>query len=166
MTKLEQIFNQFGRDQKRIAEWYKNAQSSRELLANAAWHVLRDESTRLANVVRKLIVVMETGEPEPYKHYGSMFRDISWRTFMVSTANCDHPLWTPAENVNFRIVHDVLGHFPVRAAFTWDGEIAACIEHATHLSELAQRALFTECIAQVAYKCVYGEFGPQKVVLV
>lgn len=174
MNTLEMILASFNRDQKRIAEWY-HAQPSHPRwiydiptqhdIACVAWYALRDESRTLANVVRKLVTTYDSIEAEPYRTAGEMFQAIEADHFEVSKVNCDHPLWTPADNVNFRIVHDVLGHYPACAAFDWQGEVAACVEHASHLSELAQHALFSECIGQTAYRCHFGHFGPQKIVL-
>src|SRR5580698_9859990 len=165
MTKLEQILNRFpvATRQRDIAEWYRTIgfiEPADYQLANQAWDRLGFESRTLANAIRDIIRVEEIAEAEPYPNSDSMCYSISDGLLYVSNLNCDHPLWTVGENIDFRIVHDVLGHYPAWAAFDWDGEIRACLNHARHLSELAQRALFTECIAQVAYKCVYGEFGP------
>lgn len=171
MNLLESIYrDKFGASQQKIAEWYRDAKPLTDGvyydLAVGAWKRLADESTKLAGIVRKIVHVRESWLPEPYSNAQFMFWDIGeYNRFSVSTANSDHPLWTITQNVSFRIVHDVLGHWPVRAAFDWAGEVQACIEHASHHSELAQRALFSECLGQSAFCTVYGYFGPQKIVL-
>jgi hypothetical protein len=129
-----------------------------------AWRRLALESVRLAADVRKRLKIIEVAEDETYyPHVEHMFEDIRRGVFKVSTNNCVHPLWTPQENVAFRIVHDVLGHYPSKGEFNWDGEILACAAHRQHLSDPAARALETECIGQVAYALVHGGFGVQKV---
>jgi hypothetical protein len=69
----------------------------------------------------------------------------------VSVLNADHPLWTLRQNTDFRIVHDGIGHYLSGGAFSWQGELDACGIHFRMVKHpLARRALFTECIGQVA----------------
>jgi hypothetical protein len=145
-----------------------------------AWRDLAEDSVERAAGIRLLLNVEETADPEPYGDAFQMVADIARGRFIVSTAHCEHPIWTPAENVAFRIVHDVLGHYAAsvangwhpdteHAAFTvagfdWYGEVAACNAHVRLLpTEAARKALFTECLAQTAYAIVCGGFGPQEV---
>ena len=72
-------------------------------------------------------------------------------------------MWSIEDNVNFRIVHDILGHCQSGGDFGWSGELKACGAHFPLLSPLAREALFTECIGQTAYNKTYHGFGPQKV---
>lgn len=134
--------------------------------AAAAYKALADDSTRRAEVLRNQLHIEEVNDPEPYPHAQAMADDIHKRQhFTVSTANSEHPLWTPEQNTNFRIVHDVLGHGVSGGDFGWEGENKACAAHFPLLSAEAQKALFTECIAQTAYGAHYRHFGPQKVAL-
>lgn len=134
--------------------------------AAAAYKALADDSTRRAEVLRNQLHIEEVNDPEPYPHAQAMTDDIHKRQhFLVSTANSEHPLWTPEQNTNFRIVHDVLGHGVSGGDFGWEGENKACAAHFPLLSAEAQKALFTECIAQTAYGAHYRHFGPQKVAL-
>lgn len=129
-----------------------------------AWRELADDSLARAAQLRREFAVIETDDPEPYPDAPAMFADLDRRRFVVSRANSDHPLWTPAENVAFRIVHDVAGHYITGGHFDWRGENLACSAHERLLSPGARLALFTECIAQTAFCNAYGYFGPQKVV--
>jgi hypothetical protein len=154
-----------------------------------AWQALADDSLERAAHVRLLLDVQETDDPEPYPDANTMCEDIGLGAFLVSTANSEHPVWTIKQNIAFRIVHDVYGHYSASVAagyvapdrgfrhhsdshgheavagFDWEGENAACAAHARLLhSEGARVALFTECIAQTGYAIANGEFGPQKVV--
>lgn len=134
--------------------------------AAAAFKALADDSMRRAAVLRNQLHVEETNDPEPYPHAQAMADDIHKRQhFLVSRANSEHPLWTPEQNVAFRTVHDVLGHAVAGGDFGWEGENKACAAHFPLLSAEAQKALFTECIAQTAYGAHYRHFGPQKVAL-
>src|SRR5271166_2688331 len=120
--------------------------------AAAAYKALADDSMRRADVLRRQLAVEEVNDPEPYPHAQAMADDIHKRQrFKVSTANSEHPLWTPDQNVAFRTVHDVLGHAVSGGDFGWEGENKACAAHFPLLSPEAQKALFTECIAQTAY---------------
>jgi hypothetical protein len=134
--------------------------------AAAAFKALADDSTRRAEVLRNQLHIEETNDPEPYVNAQDQADDIHKRQhYTVSTANCDHPIWTPEQNVNFRIVHDVLGHGVSGGDFGWEGENKACAAHFPLLSTEAQKALFSECIAQSAYAAHYRHFGPNKVAL-
>lgn len=131
--------------------------------AAPAWRALADDSLTRALLVRSRLAVSETDDPEPYPDAPAMFRDLARGRFLVSRANSEHPLWTVADNVAFRIVHDVLGHWPSGGHFDWHGENRACALHASVLAPLARVALLTECIGQTAYVNVHGVFGTQKV---
>ena len=134
--------------------------------AAAAYKALADDSVRRAEQLGKQLDIQVTNNPEPYPHAKAMADDIhKRRRFEVSRANSDHPIWTPEQNVAFRTVHDVLGHAVSGGDFGWEGENRACAAHFPMLSEEAQKALFSECIAQTAYAIYYRKFGPQKVAL-
>ncbi len=144
----------------------------------AGWFALADDSADRAAGIRLLLNVQETADAEPYLDAVAMVADIASGRFLVSTAHCEHPIWTPAENVNFRIVHDVLGHYAASmsiigcgrigaspefvAGFDWAGENRACRRHFSLLpTRDARKALFTECIAQTGYAIANDGFGEQ-----
>lgn len=128
-----------------------------------AWQELAKDSKMRADALRKQLNITETDNPEPYPDHLSMFDDINKGNFVVSRANSEHPVWTPQDNVNFRIVHDVLGHHPSGGDFGWEGENKACGRHFQLLNPLAQQALMTECLGQTGYAIDRGGFGAQKV---
>lgn len=137
-----------------------------------AWEALADDSQWRAQKIQRELDVQVTDDPEPYPDAVTMVNDIDSGHFVVSRANCDHPVWSVNENISFRIVHDVLGHggatsdtFGV-AGFDWHGENRACAVHFPLLPVVARHALFVECVAQTGYACARGEFGPQKVGLI
>lgn len=132
--------------------------------AHAAWDELAEDSRQRAEQIRRQYNFSVTDEDDPYANAQEMFDDMARGNFVVSRANSEHPIWTPEQNVDFRTVHDVLGHGVSGADFSWEGENQACAAHSPLLSPAAQRALFTECIAQTAYANHYGGFGPQKTV--
>lgn len=183
----------FASDSAAIANAYSDLLKLREVVPDvspeivAAWRELAEDSLERAHGVRLLVNVRITDDPEPYESAGDMCADIAHGNFVVSRAHSDHPVWDRGENVAFRIVHDVLGHFAATvgslqadipgppivgdwdrdaaehvAGFDWEGECRACAAHAPLLPSIeARKALFTECLAQTAYAIERGGFGPQ-----
>jgi hypothetical protein len=155
------------------ASWVDKLQEVAEAYAKApvydpkaagAWRELAQDSMHRMRVLEQQIKIEVVDDPEPYANAQEMANDIHQnRHFFVSRANCDHPVWSVDENVAFRVVHDVLGHAVSGGDFGWHGENLACAAHFPLLSPTAQKALFTECIAQTAYAIYYRGFGPQKV---
>jgi DNA invertase Pin-like site-specific DNA recombinase len=132
--------------------------------AEYAWKQLAEESKEHADYIRQHLNVTETDNPEPYDTSEDMIRDIrNNRNFVVSTANADHPIWTPQDNINFRIVHDVFGHAATEGDFGWHGENDACSTHFALSSPHAQKALATECLGQTGYAIDRGGFTDQRV---
>lgn len=124
---------------------------------------LGQDSTNRAKAIREQIDVKIVDGPEPYDSAQDMFDDIRKGKLKVSRANAGHPIWTHTQVVNFRIVHDVMGHYESGGDFSWAGENLASRAHARLLSSTAQIALFTECIGQAAYTTYHRNFGPQKI---
>jgi hypothetical protein len=148
-----------------IAEAYAKAPVYDPKAAGAFMELAQD-STRRANVLRGQLQIEVVDDPEPYANAKEMADDIhNKKHFKVSRANSEHPVWSVDQNVDFRIVHDVLGHAVSGGDFGWQGENLACAAHFPLLTVTAQQALFTECIAQTAYASFYRSFGPQKVAL-
>lgn len=132
--------------------------------AAQAWKALAADSAQKANAIREQYNVSVTDEAEPYENAEQMFEDLNQGNFVVSRANSEHPIWTPDENVDFRIVHDVLGHYPTGGDFSWHGENDACNAHAMKLADPeAKKALMTECLGQTGSAIRNGGFGDQKV---
>jgi hypothetical protein len=150
---------------KPIAEAYAKAPVY-DPKAAVAYQRLAEDSKRRADILRNQLDIEEVHDPEPYANAQDQADDIHKRQhYTVSKANLDHPLWTPEQGVNFRIVHDVLGHAVSGGDFGWEGENRACQAHFPLLDKEAQQALFSECIGQTAYAAHYRSFGPQKVAL-
>jgi hypothetical protein len=146
-----------------IADAYDNMPEYDEQAAQA-WKALAADSAQRANAFREAYNVGITDDPEPYDNAEQMFEDIGQGNFVVSRANSDHPIWTPDENVDFRIVHDILGHYPTGGDFSWHGENDACNAHAMKLADPeARKALMTECLGQTGSAIKNGGFGDQKV---
>ena len=163
--------------QPRMAAWSTNFSNQMEAIAQAymeapiydpkaapAWQELAADSVRRAEVIKQQIQVEVVPDPEPYANAQEMCQDVhNNKHFLVSSAHCNHPLWSVAENVAFRIVHDVMGHCASGGDFGWEGENRACGAHFPLLSPNAQKALFTECVGQTAAAAYFRSFQAQKV---
>jgi hypothetical protein len=111
---------------KEIATAYAAADESAALTASVkrGWRELAQDSVDRAAGIGLLLEVEETEDPEPYPDAFAMCADIVGGHFLVSTAHCEHPLWTPAQNIAFRTVHDVLGHYAASVAAGWKPDFA------------------------------------------
>lgn len=148
-----------------IAEAYSKAPIY-DPKAASAWKELAQDSVARRNVLEQQLTIKIVPDPEPYTGAKEMADDIHKnQNFLVSNANCEHPVWSVDENIAFRVVHDVLGHAVSGGDFGWYGENLACAAHFPLLSPTAQQALFVECIMQTGYAAHYRSFGPQKVFL-
>lgn len=129
-----------------------------------AWQTLAAESKAQANAIRNQISLDYTDDPDPYDSHEELADDLHQKKHLnLSRANLEHPIWTPDQHLDFRLVHNVLGHAPHRNPYSWGGEVQAALAHMPHLSPLAREALFTEVLGKKAYNDVYHGQGPQKV---
>ncbi len=128
-----------------------------------AWRELAALCARDAALARATLSVIVSDDSEPYPDAAAMCDDIRAGRFIVSRAHSTHPLWTAEQNVDFRIAHDVFGHYLSGGDFGWTGELAACGAHSGRLTPLARLALETECLGQTGFAIARGTFPPQKV---
>lgn len=126
-----------------------------------SWRYLADGCWNLWESISGELSIAAVPDPEPYPGPAEMLADIRAGSFKVSAANCDHPIWSPADNVAFRVAHDLYGHAVSGGDFGWRGEMLACSTHAPLLDPRALPALACECIAQTGYAIASGGFGPQ-----
>lgn len=130
--------------------------------AAAAWAYLAAEVNALYCAIPDTLRI-EAVTGQPYATVEAMFADTDSGVLRVSTDNTEHPLWTPAQNVVFRAVHDYYGHYLTGADFSWQGELRAW----GYLDRLlvdskARHAQFCEVVGQAAAYFQTGEFQPQK----
>lgn len=132
--------------------------------AAGAWKELAEDSKRRAEAIRNQIHVEYTNDPYPYDDVNEMAKDIRDKQHVnISKANLSHPLWSTDQALDYRLVHDVLGHASVGGDWGWHGENGATSAHMPLLSPNAQKALFTEAIGQAAHNNVYRALAPQKI---
>jgi GNAT superfamily N-acetyltransferase len=103
---------------------------------------------------------------DPYETSAEMFADMDQHVYKVCTLHSHHPVWDTDTNVNFRIAHDIQGHFAARSDFSFYGEVQAYRAQCETIPESLWTVLFTEVVAQSAYANVHHLFGEQKVGLV
>lgn len=128
-------------------------------VAVKAWEALARETMATAEALRRALDVTYTPHAEPYPDAYAMLSDIAHGRIVVSTAHCQHPVWSLEENVAFRLVHDVVGHGTTGSAFDWPGEWRAYEKHLTIVRDPhARHALFTEAVGQAAWAIVNGGY--------
>lgn len=85
-----------------------------------------------------------------------------------------HPVFSNDQNVMIRGVHDAIAHLGGNHPFSARGEYGAYNRHVKTLCNvqdaksgrcLAAAALFTEIVGQTSYYYIYGQFAPQKAVI-
>ena len=159
-------------DKQAIADAYWNAPWWGYSTNNERWDAYRTlaiECVVIASDLRTQFKITEVPDPEPYKTAADMFLAIECHRFEVSNLFCEHPLWTPKENIAFRIVHDILGHWgrsgDNQSPFSWKGEQRSYQSQCRFHSRQAQRVLFTEIIGQTACYSLTGQFPEQKAIL-
>jgi hypothetical protein len=85
-----------------------------------------------------------------------------------------HPVFSNGQNVMIRGVHDAIAHLGGNHPFSARGEYGAYNRHLKTLCNvqdarggkcLSAAALFTEIVGQTSYFYIYGQFAPQKAVI-
>ena len=129
-----------------------------------SWHILAKESVaQVAKLEQYFAVTYASGQP--YRAAKQMFADLDQQKITISTDYLEHPIWTPSENLAFRLVHDVKGHYHGgKNGFNWDGEVRVYKASLKHYSLPAYPALFCEVVGQTASRSVTGKFPPQRIV--
>lgn len=104
------------------------------------------------------VLWIPTGDPEPYPDMPAMRRDwVADGIVFVSNQHCDHPVWSVATNVAFRVWHDT-GHIKEGLGFSVDDELRLFGRQARHLPPQEADALFSESVYQLAACVALGGF--------
>src|SRR5215831_4287517 len=97
--------------------------------AIGAWRSLIGRvEARYDALARTLQIVPVAGEPYPTA--AAMNADIRAGRMLVSTLHSEHPVWTPEQNLKFRVVHDVDAHYTHNLPFSLEGERQAYLAQA------------------------------------
>lgn len=154
----------------KISKWERTWDDQIEVVAQAyaeapvydpkavsAWKELSDDSKRRAEAIAKEIEIEMVVDPAPYRSIDEMIADVRDKSkIKISTASTEHPLWSSEEVLNFRLVHNVIGHCTAGGDWGWRGENLATAAHMSVLDPIAQKALFTETIGRSAFTSYYG----------
>src|SRR5260370_40869408 len=89
------------------------------------WRELAEQTKTMHRILRKSTRLIPTSDPCHYRNTAHVRRDVAEGKLFISTYALEHPVFTPAENLAFRFVHDVLGHSTEDADVSCLGECAA-----------------------------------------
>lgn len=124
----------------------------------AAWDSLLLEAKRLVAELR-LVLDIRFVAHEAYAGPDEIRDDVLGnRRLAISTLHCEHPLWSPADNCEFRVAHDILGHVLHPHPFSLVGEYLAFHEHMRCTDPGARQALFTEICVYASIRYTVGSY--------
>lgn len=130
------------------------------------WQELAAINAAQAAALRSAFTVIVHDDLDPYETAEQMHADIDNGIYQVTSLHSHHPVWTPQQNVDFRIVHDLMGHGVANSDFSLKGEVQAYQAQCKVVPVHLWPVLFTEIIAQASYANTHHLFGEQKVGLV
>lgn len=103
---------------------------------------------------------------QPYATQSEMKNEVvTIRKIRINIDYSEHPVFSVADNIVMRTVHDYIVHILGNHDFGGKGEIASFNRHAKLASKAAIPALFTEVVGQAAFAVVKGGFPVQKITL-
>jgi len=175
--------------QRLVAASYMIA-SSEEPGARAAYEDLQRKIGRQYNFLKSRWVMNPTMD-DPYKSMRQMTQAINTQKAAgikkpvvnvyaekpgpdADSNKRDHPAWDNETNVRGRGVHDIISHYAGQHPFSARGEYGAYNRHLKTLCNpdqvkagkcLAAQAMFTEVVAQTSCYYVYGDYPPQKMII-
>lgn len=112
--------------------------------------------------ILKKYIRFEFVEVDPYKTSKAMFNDINKNKRLKVFVGGEYHRSLKGINKIFRAVHDIFGHYINYNSFSTNGEYKAFKHHRQMFSELANKALYTESIAQVCYYSINKKYAVQK----
>lgn len=118
----------------------------------AAYDAFTRETAAQGQALRAAGIHPEFVTEDPYRNSAEMMADVAKGKIKVfKTPEGAHPLLTPAQNDEFRFVHDVLGHARFGNQFGPYGEELAYRAHAPMYSPEARAAMATETRGQNSF---------------
>jgi hypothetical protein len=139
-------------------DWWKRLTSEAkiEFISGDSKYKGKDGSISVANsdyVIRYL----EGGEPyATAKQMSNSFKNDG--VLYISIDYSNHPVFSVADNIVFRTVHDYIVHIKGGFEFGLKGELGSYNLHAKIAPKAALPALFTEIVGQACYAVVRGKF--------
>lgn len=148
-----------------IAEAYSQGKedlSDKETLK--AYREFKRELIKQYRLIKQYIKI-EFTEENPYTTSKAMFQDINEnKRVKIFLGGENHKLLKGINKI-FRAVHDIFGHYINENSFSPNGEYCAFLHHRQLFSKEAQKALFTETIAQICFYKVNKQYATQKAMI-
>ena len=152
---------------KLVAESYGNTASSGE--DAGPWHALEEWIPKMfKRIVGLGSLDVEFVNKNPYKDDEDLRNQVKETGVLkVWRGGTSHPFWSPETNLQFRAIHDWMGHIHPsgKHSFGIQGEIASYNAHIHTITPAARPAMFTEVVGQASYFINYGEFPEQKIAI-
>ena len=155
------------------AEQYQTMESEMTDELWRSYMSLGDVLTAQYDALREIGIEFVFVSGEPHNSSGSMFAEIAQRRLTVRKSlgddytdiEPDHPMaqWVLTAdgrmllNDVFRAVHDVLGHYAIRASIGQDGEAMAWLHHRSLLPRITHQALWCETRGQNTWTNFWGD---------
>jgi len=152
---------------KLAAEAYRNATPSSD--AAGSWHALGEWIPKMfKRIVGLGSLDVEFVDGDPYKDDEDLRNQVKETGVLkVWRGGTSHPIWSPETNLQFRAIHDWMGHIQPsgKPSFGIQGEIASYNAHLHTIPPAARPAMFTEVVGQASYFINYDEFPEQKIAI-
>lgn len=148
----------------RIAKAFINTKEGQDFETKKAYRAFKRELIKQYRLIKEFIKIEYT-EDNPYKNSIDMFKDIEENKRLKVFIGGEYHKTMKGINKIFRAVHDVFGHYINKNSFSFNGEYKAFLHHKQTFSKLAQKALFSETIAQNSFYRVFNQFSSQKTVI-
>lgn len=131
---------------KEIAKLYENAvHSPNDVSVIEAYKQFAIEIEKQFETLPITVLFVDN---DAYTNSKEMFSDIEANGVLkVWNGGTPHELMANVNN-KFRAIHDYFGHYLQKNSFSYTGETAAYFIHSKMFSPIANKALFTETIAQ------------------
>lgn len=122
-----------------------------------SWRALMAHAREVYAAVGSLLTIEFTPRTV-YFSPEDILADVERGRLEINTEHCDHPLWTPEENLLFRVVHDLLPHVLYLRPFSLEGEVLSFHDHVRRAPPEARLALFTEIFGYAAIRYSTGVY--------
>jgi len=152
---------------KLVAEAYRKATSSDS--DAGPWHALERWIPKMfKRIVGLGSLDVEFVDEDPYEDDEELRNQVrETGVLKVWRGGTTHPIWSTEINLQFRAIHDWMGHVQPsgKPSFGIQGEIAAYNAHLHTIPSEAIPAMFSEVVGQASYVINYGSFPSQKIAI-
>lgn len=133
---------------------------------NVVFYSTNKSKVGTINILGRDYKIIYQADGEEYQSQQEMKSDFeATGTLKISIDHSDHPIFSIADNIVFRTVHDYIVHILGNHDFSAKGEIASYNRHAKLAPKEAIPAIFTEVVGQACFAIVKGSFPKQKIAI-